>query len=342
MFRKLVKWSKDHYSHLPWRVNRSVYGTLVSEIMLQQTTVGTVLNHFEKFITKYPSIEALAKISEDQILIDWKGLGYYRRAKNLLKSAKEIEEKYQGKIPLDYDSLISINGIGPYTANAILAMGADEKALCVDANLERVLARFYGISVLKGPKLQKEIYHLFEKGKIATELAMIGPRLYNEALMDLGRSICKARSASCEICPLAQDCLALKSGSALSFPVDIEGESQSTKGIELHLLRLIVEKNGKYLVYKKTDKQWLAGQYELPTFIIKTEDNELTQYPYFKKTDFFNLPSFKTSITKYKISNYVLHADESDLAILGLSIKNYEWKSETENFSTACLKALKF
>jgi len=212
MFKNLVKWSTDHYSHLPWRTQRSVYGTLVSEIMLQQTTVGTVLNHFERFIKKYPSIESLAKVSEDQILIDWKGLGYYRRAKNLLKSAKEIQSKYNGKIPLSYEKLIKINGIGPYTANAILAMGANQKALCVDANLERVLARFYGVKVHKGTKLQKEMYRLFESGKISTEISELGSRVYNEALMDLGRSICKARSASCEICPLAKNCVALKSG----------------------------------------------------------------------------------------------------------------------------------
>lgn len=343
MFEKLCQWSRQHYSHLPWRKHRSLYSTLVSEIMLQQTTVGTVLNHFERFIKKYPDLKSLAASTEEQMLIDWKGLGYYRRARNLLKAAKELNEKYGGEIPADFDKLIAINGIGPYTANALIGIGANEKALCVDANLERVLARVYGIKVQKGPKLQKEIYQLFHANEIAKEMDQVGARDFNEALMDLGRTICKARSASCELCPLSTNCVAFKSKAPLAYPVDeskTKTESKKEKR-EIHLLRVVVEKDGKYLVYKKSEKEWLAGQYEIPTFILSTNDESLKQYPRLENDDLFNLPSFTTGITKYKITNYVLYANAEDLHQLGLSSHGYGWKKEAENLSTASSKAIK-
>ncbi|MDH5415154.1 MAG: A/G-specific adenine glycosylase, partial [Flavobacteriaceae bacterium] len=108
--------------------------------MLQQTTVGTVINHFERFILKYPDLKTLAHINEEQVLIDWKGLGYYRRAKNLLKIAKQLHTGFDGKIPLDFNQLTKIDGIGPYTANALISIGSNQAALPIDANLERVIS----------------------------------------------------------------------------------------------------------------------------------------------------------------------------------------------------------
>ena len=111
MYKKLLSWSKDQHSHLPWRENRSLYLTLVSEIMLQQTTVQTVVNHIDKFISKYPSLKDLANSNEEEVCIAWKGLGYYRRARNLLSAAKEIQERYEGDIPVDIEELKKIKGI---------------------------------------------------------------------------------------------------------------------------------------------------------------------------------------------------------------------------------------
>ncbi|RPJ67810.1 MAG: A/G-specific adenine glycosylase, partial [Alphaproteobacteria bacterium] len=133
-FLKLIEWSNDQYSHLPWRSQRTLYRTLVSEIMLQQTTVGTVLNHFEKFLSEYPTIFDLAQTNEEQICISWKGLGYYRRARSLRSLAIQIVEQFKGEIPTDLASLLKLKGIGPYTANAIVAIGADLRGLAVDAN----------------------------------------------------------------------------------------------------------------------------------------------------------------------------------------------------------------
>ena len=174
---ELIEWSQREFSDLPWRTKRSLYHTLVSEIMLQQTTVSTVLNHFERFIQKFPTLHQLSQISEDDIIVEWKGLGYYRRARNLLKIAKMIDSKFQGEIPTNYDTLITIDGIGPYTANALIAMGTNQPALALDANLERVLSRYYGIKEYKGQKLQMELQKQFEFGKIASEINQFGARL---------------------------------------------------------------------------------------------------------------------------------------------------------------------
>lgn len=325
MFKKLITWSKDNYSHLPWRLERSLYRTLVSEIMLQQTTVGTVLNHFEKFISKYPDIKSLAGTSEDEILIAWKGLGYYRRAKNLRHIAIEIHKRFKGKIPVTENELLSLKGVGSYTANAIMAMGENKVALAVDANLERVLARFYGYEELKGPKLQKKILEDFKAQKILKEIKDISPREFNEGLMDLGRSICQKNKAWCHLCPLASKCVASMSREPLSFPRENLLKEKVT--FELDLLRVIVKEKNKILFFKKSDSEWLSGQWELPTFILKTDDKTLKQYPVLKqKIKTVGLKMIKSSITKYKIQNYILEMNPKEFKKLTVDSR-YEFKT---------------
>lgn len=335
MNQKLIDWSHQEFSHLPWRNNRSLYTTLVSEIMLQQTTVSTVLNHFDRFIKEYPNVQALAFATEEELLISWKGLGYYRRARNLKKACETIVEKYHGEIPLDFNELIKIPGIGDYTANALLSIGANLKAIALDANLERVLARVYGIDEFKGPKLLKKIQAEFMNGHIASEIEYLGARNLNEALMDLGRVFCQARQTNCHFCPLNLNCVAYKTNQVLQIPKVLEVKKES---FELRLLRILVKKDDKFLVYKKKDNEWLHGQFEVPTFILETNDEKLKQYP--KMTgDFSMLPEFKTAITKYKITNCVLWADVSDLKKMNIDISQYEWGNK--NLSTASMKAIK-
>jgi len=337
-FKALISWSKKHYSELPWRKKRTLYSTLVSEIMLQQTTVGTVLNHYERFLKEFPNIQTLSGATEEQLAISWKGLGYYRRARNLLKAAQTIVNEYGGRFPKTTEELISIPGIGPYTANALQAIGRDKPAIALDANLERVLSRLYGVKVLKGPKLQKELQELFTEKKILKNSNKYSARDLNEALMDLGRVYCQARKADCMLCPLKKNCAAFKSGSPLDFPV------QETKKKERHslvLLRVLVKKHGQLLVYKKNEKEWLSGQYEVPTFILKSSDKNLIQYPNASVAE-EGLPSFKTGITKYTIENKVLILSEKDFYKRFGKHQKYEFVkiSDQANFSTSSFKAL--
>lgn len=343
-FSHLVQWSKDQYSHLPWRKERTLYRTLVSEIMLQQTTVGTVLNHFEKFLSIYPTIDDLAGASEEEVCVAWKGLGYYRRARNLRNLAIQINEKFNGTIPTDLNSLLSLKGIGPYTANAIVAIGADKRGLAVDANLERVLSRFYGVNLAKGPKLQQKLLSDFEQKKILPEMEKMGPRSLNEAFMDLGRILCQAKKASCTLCPLKESCVGHKVGKPLSYPV--ESEKKETQDLYIKLLRVVVKEKNKILFYQKAENEWLSGQWELPTFILDTNDEKLSQYPKIKsKKSYEDLSSFKTSITKYKIENCVVEMSLADFEKLVSRIDiDFQFKSPSSklNASTATFKALKY
>jgi A/G-specific adenine glycosylase len=337
---KLLKWSEKEFSHLPWRKDRSLYTTLVSEIMLQQTTVGTVKNHFHRFTSQFTDLESLANASESQLLVAWKGLGYYRRAKNLKKIAETLVRDHRGDFPNDLDILMEIPGIGPYTANALVGIGMDKRALAIDANLERVIARLFHLKIEKGLKLQKEIQNLFEKKQIFS--GKISYRRLNEALMDLGRTYCQARKASCELCPLKNDCLSFSKGNPLSIPTQKAETKKKIVDHELHLLRVFVEKKDKILVYEKNKDEWLEGQFEVPTFILDSTDKSIKQYP---KTNhsFEGLFIFKTGITKYKIKNVVVKISENEFKKQFPSFKG-EWRSihdPDSNLSTATLKAIK-
>jgi A/G-specific adenine glycosylase len=339
MFEKLVKWSHENYHDLPWRRDRNLYTTLVSEIMLQQTTVATVLNHYDRFLKKYPTVKKLAAASEEDVCLAWQGLGYYRRARNLRNAAVDIVEKYQGKFPQEVEELKKIKGIGDYTAGAIVAIGDNRKALAIDANIERVLSRIYGLKGEKGPKLHKKLYELFDS-EVAKHAKKVGFRNFNEALMDLGRTFCQARKVSCEVCPMAKKCMALKKGKPLEYPVKLE--TKVKKYFELDLLRIVVKRGSKLLGYEKAKDKWLNGQVEIPTFVINSEDEKLSQYPQLKKDiEIGDLPVIKTSITKYKIKNYIVQMSEPQFK-KHFSIKEYSFHQNDEktHFSSASKKCI--
>lgn len=338
MYSSLIKWSKKNFSHLPWRESRTLYGTLVSEIMLQQTTVGTVLNHYDRFLKRFPTIKSLAKSTEEELLIEWKGLGYYRRAKNLKKIAEQILKNHNGNIPTSFDELINLNGVGPYTANAIMSIGLDQKALAVDANLERVLSRLFLIDVQKGPKLTQKIYELFENNEILN-IKKISFRELNEAIMDLGRTYCKVSTVECLNCPLNKLCQANLNRNQLEFPRSNKTAEKISH--DLSLLRVIVKKKDEVLMYQKVDTEWLHGQWELPTFILESSDKKLKQYPMISQKIVQFDGQYKTAITKYKITNYIKIMSEKDFKKLDKN-KRYEFRKldRSSNLSTASIKAL--
>ncbi|MDH5582028.1 MAG: hypothetical protein OEY33_08970 [Bdellovibrionales bacterium] len=341
MNKKLISWSQASFKDLPWRRKRTLYKTLVSEIMLQQTTVTTVKKHFEKFLLRFPDIKSLAQATEEEVLLSWQGLGYYRRARNLKKAAESIYYDFHGVFPKTVQELIQIPGIGIYTANALLAIGQNLKALALDANLERVLSRYYGIRVLKGPKLQKQIFELFEDKKIVKDINKWGARALNEALMDCGRVYCQAKKVDCLLCPLNSKCEAAKLKSPTELPLI---DKKIKKNYELKLLRIVVIKKGAILGARRKQGQWLSGQIELPTFILHSEDSQLEQYPLWKgKLNLEHLPSLKTGITKYKIDNVILNLSERDWEKAKMNfpeLKYYSLSSKNVHFSTTTLKIL--
>jgi A/G-specific adenine glycosylase len=349
MLESLIKWSHREYGDLPWRKKRSLYGTLVSEIMLQQTTVSTVLKHFDRFLEVFPNLDSLANATEEEVCAQWQGLGYYRRARNLRKAAVALVEDHNGKFPKTIEELKKIPGIGDYTASALVSIGMNKSALAIDANLERVLARLFMIKEEKGPRLQKHLYKKFAEGDFDVLFKKAAPRDVNEALMDIGRVYCQARKADCHLCPLKKDCLVFqKKEKPLDFPVIKEGKNKK-ESHDLKLLRVVVRLGNKIFGYVKEDHHWLSGQVEIPTFIVQSSDRSLKQYPSLKipKSRLDKFPIVKTAITKYKIENYILELDKTQFQKLIKDLetspryKYFKFDIQEHHFSTTTLKVLK-
>ena len=202
--KKILYWYDNNKRSLPWRKKNTKknheYFTLVSEFMLQQTQVVTVIPYFNRFINKIPNLKKLSKTQDRELIKLWEGLGYYSRVRNLKKTAKIIISKYHGKIPNNYEDLISLPGIGNYTANAILAIAFNKSYIPLDGNIERVLKRY--LYLKKDKEIQKD--NLIEKKSIFGISSRASD--YAQALMELGAMICKPKNPECSECPIAKGC----------------------------------------------------------------------------------------------------------------------------------------
>ena len=199
---RIINWYKNNGRHdLPWRKNISPYSIWISEIMLQQTQVKTVIPYFNKFIEKYPKLEALLQASEDEILAQWSGLGFYRRAKNIYKACRIISENFNCELPTNIDDLESLPGIGRSTAGAIMSLAFNEGHPILDANVKRVLGRYKKISFKTDNEKQKKLWLISEKltpNKESFE--------YTQGIMDLGATHCSKSKPDCDVCPVSNDC----------------------------------------------------------------------------------------------------------------------------------------
>lgn len=216
---KVVSWQRLHGRHeLPWQGTRDPYCIWVSEIMLQQTQVGSVIGYFEKFLRKFPDVAALARASEDEVLSCWSGLGYYARARNLHKAARQVVELHGGVFPRSAKLIEELPGIGRSTAAAIAAFAFGERGAILDGNVKRVLARHFGVEGFPGSvKIEAKLWG------IATELLPPEGRLggieeYTQGLMDLGATVCTRTRPACDACPVRAGCVARTSGRVDEFP----------------------------------------------------------------------------------------------------------------------------
>jgi A/G-specific adenine glycosylase len=207
--RSLLRWYDRNRRDLPWRATpANPYHVLVSEFMLQQTQVATVVPYFLRFMAKFPTIADLAKSTEQDVLRLWQGLGYYSRARNLRAAAKTIRAEHNGKIPGDAASLLNLPGIGRYTAGAIASIAFGKPEPILDGNVARVLCRLHGIeSDVRDPKTVRELWRLAGQLVPARQ-----PGDFNSAMMELGATVCTPRNPSCDGCPLRQNCRARKTG----------------------------------------------------------------------------------------------------------------------------------
>jgi A/G-specific adenine glycosylase len=247
VLEQLISWFKEKQRPLPWRESYDPYLVWVSEVMLQQTQVETVLPYFERFVRELPSVDHLARANEEQVLKLWAGLGYYRRARNLMAAARQVMQNHDGRIPEAYDKLIELPGVGRYMAGAILSIAFNKPYPIVDGNVRRVLSRWYGwTDDLAGPLWDAA-------SRIVSEAE---PRLVNQALMELGATVCSFKSPRCLICPVQASCVAFRTGMQDKIPP----VKKRPATVHVHLCAIVHRKSDRYLM-KQSEGLW-----EFPIF----------------------------------------------------------------------------
>ena len=240
----LLNWFTEEQIELPWRQDQDPYKVWVSEIMLQQTKVDTVIPYFNRFVSQFPTIEALSKAEEEKVLKAWEGLGYYSRARNLHAAVKEVHEKYGGKVPNTPKEIAGLKGVGPYTAGAILSIAYGVPEPAVDGNVMRVLSRILSIwEDIAKPKTRKT----FEEA-VRVLISHENPSYFNQALMELGALICTPTSPSCLLCPVREHCHAFDEGTVTELPVKTKSKKQKT--VQLAAV-VLTDENGRTLIHKR-------------------------------------------------------------------------------------------
>jgi len=254
---RIVRWQRRHGRHdLPWQGTRDAYRIWLSEIMLQQTQVATVLPYFGRFVARFPDVAALAAASEDEVLALWSGLGYYARARNLHLAAREVMARHGGVVPTVFDALAALPGVGRSTAAAIAAFAAGERRAILDGNVRRVLARHSGIAGDPGSAaVSARLWAEAEK-----RLPRAGIESYTQGMMDLGAEICVTRSPACALCPVAGDCVARLQDRIAELP----GKRRRAAPRRKRVAMLVVLSHGEVLLEKRPASGIWGGLWSLP------------------------------------------------------------------------------
>ena len=252
-----MRWQAGHGRHdLPWQGTRDAYRIWVSEIMLQQTQVATAIPYFERFMARFPDVASLAAASEDDVLALWSGLGYYARARNLLRAAREVMARHAGRFPSAFEALAELPGIGRSTAGAIAAFAGSERRAILDGNVRRVLARHAGIA--GDPSSAAALAQLW--GAAESRLPARGIEAYTQGLMDLGATVCTAREPSCARCPVKADCVARVEDRVGELP----GKRRRAPRPTRHVAMLVVIRAGEVALEKRPSEGVWGGLWSLP------------------------------------------------------------------------------
>ena len=266
----LLAWFDRHGRHdLPWQQPRSLYRVWVSEIMLQQTQVSTVIPYFERFMQRFPDIRSLADAEQDEVLHLWTGLGYYARARNLHKAARLIRDQHQGQFPEDFDAVVALPGIGQSTAGAILAQALDQRHAILDGNVKRVLTRYHAIAGWPGTRaVENQLWQLAEAATPQKRLAD-----YTQAIMDLGATVC-SRTPDCANCPLMNACQAYANGNPRDYPTP-----RPRKALPVRETRMLILRNGSglLLLEQRPPTGIWGGLWSLPECPIDRDPSEFCQ-----------------------------------------------------------------
>ncbi len=305
---RLIQWYQQSKRPLPWRETSDPYAIWLSEIILQQTRVNQGLPYYIRFTNTFPTIQHLAKANKDVVFKLWQGLGYYRRAENMLKAARVIVNEYNGVFPNNFSGLKGLPGVGDYTAAAIASIAYGEKVPVVDGNVYRVLSRIFGVKTEIGSSKAKR-----EFGDLMVSLMeSVHPGTFNEAVMEFGAMQCKPANPSCVSCIFSAQCYAFSRKAVQSFPV----VKVKTKKRKLFLYYLVVQWQNQIVIRHRTKEDIWKGLYDFPSLEFdhkQEEDNLLNQ---FGKLDFiaheqnpvfrFNSKAIKHQLTHVDITTYFI------------------------------------
>ncbi len=292
---KLMHWYRDSARVLPWRNSDNPYKIWLSEIILQQTRVAQGTPYYIKFTERFPDVLSLANAPEDEVMKLWQGLGYYSRARNLMKCAKTVVEKHNGEFPKDYYQLLALPGIGPYTAAAIASAAFNLPYAVVDGNVLRVLSRIHAVEL---PVDSSEGRKLIDA--LAFEhLDKSDPGSYNQAIMDLGAGICSPRNPDCDLCPVSGFCLAREKNITDKLPV----KAGKTKVRKRYFNYLDINNKGQTYLKRRSEGDIWTGLYDFPMIEceIETEENKL------KASDEWNKIFGETDTNLISVSPLIKH-----------------------------------
>lgn len=258
--RKLIGWFVENKRPLPWRADPHWYNIFLSEYLFQQTQIAQGLPYYHKFIKRFPDIFSLAAADEQEVLALWAGLGYYARARNLLRAARLIVSVFNGALPEDYQRILSLPGIGPYAASALTSILFNQPRAVIDGNVLRVLTRVFAIANdIRLNSSQKQIEQMADR-----LIDVDQPGLYNEALMELGALVCKPQKPVCSACPLNKFCLARKNDEIQRYP--FKSRPSPKRKLRHYVFLIMAERN--VLLVKRPAKGLLASMWEFPTIEV--------------------------------------------------------------------------
>ena len=304
---KVLSWFDLHGRHsLPWQIDPTPYRVWISEVMLQQTQVTTVIDYFNRFISRFPTIKHLAEAHQDDVLSLWSGLGYYSRARNLHKCAQIIHKQYHGQWPMDVPTLETLPGIGRSTAGAIISLSNNYFAPILDGNVKRVLARFFALPYWPGESKMQKL--LWEKAEMLTSQQRT--RDYNQAMMDLGATICTRTKPRCTTCPLQEECLAYREEKeqqlspgqlALTYPK--KKPKAAIPVIHKRFLLMVSPEQQQIWLYKRPPTGIWGGLWSLPEFDMDENVEEWVLRQGFDPS----MNQIALPVRKHVFSHFILH-----------------------------------
>ena len=330
----LTWYDKFGRKHLPWQQNKTLYGVWLSEVMLQQTQVATVIPYFERFVKTFPNLTALADAPLDEVLHLWTGLGYYARARNLHKAAQVMRDQYCGKFPTEFEQVLALPGVGRSTAGAILSSCLNAPYAILDGNVKRVLSRYCAVNGWPGEKKTED--RLWQLTGEVTPNAQVAD--FNQAMMDLGAMVCTRSKPKCSLCPLQSNCRANAEQNWQAYP----GKKPKKALPERESYFLLLEKDGKVALEQRENAGLWGGLYCFPQFADKQEllaylaSNGIQQYQ--------EWAAFRHTFSHFHLDIYPIYARFDDQTNPE-DVDRSDWKKVAEKqnqYQSALLSAVKY